>query len=107
MFSVNPENEQIFESMIRKSYTLKLLEHILRYTELVLYEVKSGDSGQSVRRSERNYISWAEEQRRLLFAKNKIQVLFSLGLVYGVNLFVDFFNYYYFNNFPMLTNCGV
>ena len=95
MFSINPENEQIFESMIQKADTLKLLEHVLRYTELVLYEVKSGDSGQCVRHSERNYIGWAEEQRRLLFAKNQIQVLFFRGLVYlSVNLFDDFFNYY-------------
>ena len=90
MFSINPENEQIFESMIQKADTLKLLEHVLRYTELVLYEVKSADSGQCVRRSERNYISWVEEQRRLLFAKNQIQVLFFLGLVYlNVNLFIQ------------------
>lgn len=95
MFSINPENEQIFESMIQKADTLKLLEHVLRYTEIVLYEVKSGDSGQCVRHSERNYIGWAEEQRRLLFAKNQIQVLFFRGLVYlSVNLFEDFFNYY-------------
>ena len=64
--ATEPENEQLFQSVYEKAEALKFLEDILRYTELVLFEVKKDEF---VRRSERNYISWAEEQRRQLFAK--------------------------------------
>ena len=80
-FATEPENGQLFQSVCEKAEALKLLEDIFRYTELVLFEVKKDEF---LRRSERNYISWAEEQRRQLFAKIpalKVSLFFFL-LVY-------------------------
>ena len=65
-FAIDPENGQLFQSVCEKAEALKFLEDILRYTELVLFEVKKDEF---VHRSERNYIIWVEEQRRQLFAK--------------------------------------
>ena len=86
-FSTDPENKQIFKSMIGIAEALKLLEAILRYTELVLFEVKRD---KFMRRSERNYINWAEEQRSKLFAKNPFKVFFRFNLFY---LFFPFFSF--------------
>ena len=65
-FATEAENGQLFQSVCEKAEALKFLEDILRYTELVLFEVKKNEF---VRRSDRNYVRWAEEQRRQLFAK--------------------------------------
>ena len=86
-FFTDPENEQIFKSMIGIAEALKLLEAILRYTELVLFEVKRD---KFMRRSERNYIKWAEEQRSKLFVKNPFKVFFRFNLFY---LFFPFFSF--------------
>ena len=61
--------------MIGRAEVLKHLEAIFRYTELVLFEVKRDQSGD--RRSEDNFIIWAEEQRSKLFANNPFKVFFS------------------------------
>ena len=90
-FSTDPENKQIFKSMIGIADALKLLEAILRYTELVLFEVKRD---KFMRRSERNYINWAEEQRSKLFAKNPFKV-FSV-LIYFIYFFHFFHSFQFF-----------
>ena len=65
-FSTEAENGQLFQSLREKAEALKLLEDILRYTELALFEVKKEEL---LRRSDRNYIFWADGQRSQLFAK--------------------------------------
>ena len=67
--------------MREKADALKLLEDIFRYTELALFEVKKEEY---IRRSERNYIFWAEGQRSQLFAKIptlKVSLFLSLTLI--------------------------
>ena len=72
--------------MIGRAKALKLIEAILRYTELVLFEVKRD---QFMRRSERNYISWAEEQRSKLFAKNPVKVSFFIFFLHTYPIFAQ------------------
>ena len=67
---------------------MKQLEAIFRYTELVLFEVKHDQ----MRRSERNFINWAEEQRSILFAKNPIKVFSFLNIIQFQNLYSTIIN---------------
>ena len=78
------ENGLLFQLVTEKAEALKLLENILRYTELVFFEVKRD----ALRRSERNYTNWAEEQRRELFAKHsvlKVSLFCSLPLLFNTD----------------------
>ena len=68
----DPNNLELFKSLIDKTECLKFLVDKLRFLELTLYEVKK-DNG--LRRSDRSYTLWAEEQRSRLFEQNAIQVL--------------------------------
>ena len=101
-FATEPENGQHFQSVCEKAEALKFLEDILCYTELVLFEVKKNEFA---RRSERNYISWAEKQRRQLFAKIlalKVSLFSFLSFIskhqfrYYCHIWTDFLQKFYF-----------
>ena len=87
-FTADPANKELFESIIKRAEALKQLEAIFRYTELVLFEVKHDQ----MRRSERNFINWAEEQRSILFAKNPIKVFSFLNIIQFQNLYSTIIN---------------
>ena len=71
-----PNNMELFKSVVEKAECLKFLVDSLRFFELTLFEVKK-DNG--LRRSDRSYAFWVEEQRNKFFEGNTIKVLTSLG----------------------------
>ena len=74
-FSDDPNNMALFEVVAEKAECLKFLEDLFRFLELTLYEVQK-DNG--LRRSDRSYAFWVEEQRNKFFERNTIKVLTSL-----------------------------
>lgn len=68
-----PNNMELFKSVVEKAECLKFLVDSLRFFELTLFEVKK-DNG--LRRSDRSYAFWVEEQRNKFFERNTIKVIF-------------------------------
>lgn len=71
-FECDSKNPEHFKLAVEKANCLKFLVDILRFLELALFEVKKE---YGVRRSDRAYTHWAEEQRIKLFEKNPVKVI--------------------------------